>query len=1013
MAIKSDYISGTLSITTGSLNFTGTGTGWNSAGFKEGDTIIDITGATEYMGVIESITGETTGVLTKPWEGPTLTNVAYRMRYQPDGSRSTSQARNLIEILGNGNLTAFAMLDGSANQLPMFTGPGAMTLVSRQNLVSGANYDVQVDTLADRADYDGQDTGFSVLVSNIGDGRSAIYSKNSATSGDWSDPAYVTGPGIAIEAGTTTTLPPGNNATLDVDTIPGGYSLNFGIPRGNDGPTGPSGMNGLDGTNGTNGTNGVDGIDGTSLFSRVRVVSNINVDISNLNNGDTIDGVVIATNWLVLLAGQTNETQNGVYVVGATAGTTVRAAAFDSYDELPGTYFSVMQGIAYADTLWKCSSDLGGVIGVDDLVFELFASSEGFLNRTYLAYPLNSGITYTLPAEPTSSNSLDVYVGGILQPKNGLAYTYSGTTLTLSEDPGTTDLVEVYIFQALAMGEVPDGSVGADQINTAQTAAIRAILGVPDTTSIREKLTANRTYYVRTDGSDSNNGLANTSGGAFLTVQKAIDTASMLDSSIYDVIIQVASGTYDVVGSGGIIAKNMVGSGSIVILGDETTPANVTIKTSGTSGAGTGVFTSRNVKTTYKLRGVTITSTAASSTYGIIAAAGSYIEFQNCAFGTGLSIQIRAEDAGVIRATGNYSIIGGGGYAHIDAVAGGLVRISTLTITITGTPAFTTFLSCSRASVVYYNGHTFVGSATGARYTVSENGVIVAGGETYLPGNAAGTRSSGGVYNSLAGGVRELLTANRTYYVRTDGSNNNTGLANTTGGAFLTLQKAWDTVAALDLSIYTVTIQVADGTYTTGINMAAMPVGGSGIFITGNNTTPANVHLNCTTTCFEISAPLPCSMTIDGFKCTFTGNGLSAVYIRATGVITVLRMELAGGSTGFAGGYRANGSGAKLQIFAAQNITGSMSCYAQALGGGVIQFSATTITLTGTPAFSWLCINADSFGYATVAGVTFSGSATGTRYGAGLNGGINTGGGGASFIPGSVNGSVATNGWYV
>ena len=44
--------------------------------------------------------------------------------------------------------------------------------------------------------------------------------------------------------------------------------------------------------------------------------------------------------------------------------------------------------------------------------------------------------------------------------------------------------------------------------------------------SIREKLTEVRTYYVRTDGSDSNNGLANTSGGAFLTIQKAVDVVS-------------------------------------------------------------------------------------------------------------------------------------------------------------------------------------------------------------------------------------------------------------------------------------------------------------------------------------------------------------------------------------------------------------------------------------------------------------------------------------------------------
>lgn len=255
MAIKSDYISGTLTITQGSTAFTGTGTGWRSAEFKEGDTLIDITGATEYMGVIEAITGEATGTLTKPWEGPTLTNVPYRMRYQPDGARSTAQARNLIEILGNGNITAFALLNGAANLLPMFTGPGAMTLITRQALVSGAAYDVQVATLADRAAYDGQDQGYAVLVSNIGDGRAAIYSKNSATSGDWSDPAFVTGavgPIVTISAGTTTTLDTGLDATVNVRPVTGGYELDFGIPRGLKGDTGLTGDTGATGPKGDN-----------------------------------------------------------------------------------------------------------------------------------------------------------------------------------------------------------------------------------------------------------------------------------------------------------------------------------------------------------------------------------------------------------------------------------------------------------------------------------------------------------------------------------------------------------------------------------------------------------------------------------------------------------------------------------------------------------------------------------------------------------------------------------------
>ena len=89
----------------------------------------------------------------------------------------------------------------------------------------------------------------------------------------------------------------------------------------------------------------------------------------------------------------------------------------------------------------------------------------------------------------------------------------------------------------------------------------------------REVLTANRTYYVRTDGSDSNTGLANTSGGAFLTIQKAIDVVGSIDLSIYDVTIQVGAGTY----TQNLVFKTLVGAGSATLQGDTTTPSNVVL----------------------------------------------------------------------------------------------------------------------------------------------------------------------------------------------------------------------------------------------------------------------------------------------------------------------------------------------------------------------------------------------------------------------------------------------------
>ena len=79
--------------------------------------------------------------------------------------------------------------------------------------------------------------------------------------------------------------------------------------------------------------------------------------------------------------------------------------------------------------------------------------------------------------------------------------------------------------------------------------------------SSKEVLTANRTYYVLTTGSDSNTGLANTSGGAFLTIQKAIDTVGSLDLSIYNVTIQVGAGTY----TQNLVLKTIIGAGLVTL----------------------------------------------------------------------------------------------------------------------------------------------------------------------------------------------------------------------------------------------------------------------------------------------------------------------------------------------------------------------------------------------------------------------------------------------------------------
>lgn len=269
---------------------------------------------------------------------------------------------------------------------------------------------------------------------------------------------------------------------------------------------------------------------------------------------------------------------------------------------------------------------------------------------------------------------------------------------------------------------------------------------LPAVTGGRERLTANRTYYVRTDGDDSNNGLADTTTGAFLTIQKAVDEVAKLDISIFDVTIQLADGTYD----GQIEIKHPLGSGSVTILGNVATPANVVITTT-TAPAGSNIITNTKPSSVeWSIESLTITS-GTTNTFigGVHATTGGKITLTSVNWGTWAGTggrHMNCERFGYIAVTGNYTIAGSAAQ-HMLAF-GGYIGNTGKTITLSGTPAFSQFVYCP-SGYVRGNGNTFSGGATGQRYYVDENGVVYSGSggsATYFPGNAAGTAVNGGVY---------------------------------------------------------------------------------------------------------------------------------------------------------------------------------------------------------------------------------------------------------------------------
>lgn len=197
LVLPSTYTVGTATVDADGVNVTGQNTFWgNGQGGGTGNPVLpgDFFGTHVGFAVrILEVVDDTHLILANPWVGESQAAAPYEIMLTSDMARVQESTRRLLQQLQNGNIEAFTGLEGAADRIPMFTGPGAMTTIDRNDLVNGVNFDANVPTLADRAEYDGEATGFSVFVGDIGDGRAAVYFKRTATSGDWSDPAFITG----------------------------------------------------------------------------------------------------------------------------------------------------------------------------------------------------------------------------------------------------------------------------------------------------------------------------------------------------------------------------------------------------------------------------------------------------------------------------------------------------------------------------------------------------------------------------------------------------------------------------------------------------------------------------------------------------------------------------------------------------------------------------------------------------------------------------------------------------
>ena len=156
-------------------------------------------------------------------------------------------------------------------------------------------------------------------------------------------------------------------------------------------------------------------LQGLDVKNSVRVATTANGTLSSaFANGQTVDGVTLATNDRILIKDQSTGSENGIYTVNAS-GAPTRATDFDADSEVTGgTFFFVEEGTVNADNGFVMTNDGSVTVGTTALVFTQFSGAGQVIAGDALT---KSGNTLNVGVDDSSievnSDALRVKASGI------------------------------------------------------------------------------------------------------------------------------------------------------------------------------------------------------------------------------------------------------------------------------------------------------------------------------------------------------------------------------------------------------------------------------------------------------------------------------------------------------------------------------------------------------------------------------------------------------------------------
>jgi hypothetical protein len=191
---------------------------------------------------------------------------------------------------------------------------------------------------------------------------------------------------------------------------------------------------------------------GLDVKASVRAATTEALSITtDLEAGDTIDGVTLVAGDRVLVKDQANGAENGIYVVQAS-GAAVRATDADSAEEVtPGMFTFVEEGAVNADAGWVLTNNGTITLDTTSLEFALFSVAGTILAGDGLSKTgdvLDVNVSATGGIEIASDNlkiKLDANFDGLTTTADGLALdsNIAGTGITFTDGVLSTDTIDL------------------------------------------------------------------------------------------------------------------------------------------------------------------------------------------------------------------------------------------------------------------------------------------------------------------------------------------------------------------------------------------------------------------------------------------------------------------------------------------------------------------------------------------------------------------------------------------